>query len=379
MNTLSKIAQKIEAERIGYLEAKSELDNAVNLNQTRDDNVVMLTVDRPAEDGYMTLLSEGSILHSDGTIRLYIAKGTLSKFMDSIDENYEGYISTGHRSLNSYPVREGYFRKEDLKLVTDKNGRSDLLVKPHVNTKLSNVRDIIIQNEPFAISSEFKFANMEIKDEELVEYAKLTAYNISKGGSEEFPITDSIYITGFSLVGNPGNAKSGGYDPSMLLNSKNEGETKLSKQSIIDSMFSSLTRNREKDEQLANEDVNPQETPAEEVDPQPTESPESEEVKEEAAETATETEILEKATKLIEQLSAKNEALEAEIAELKAQLSVKDKEGEQLAKAKQQSVDKLLGMFEKFDAKFEEPKTVGLSQNEGKPTNIFGRESIWED
>ena len=67
------------------------------------------------------------------------------------------------------------------------------MVKPHVNTKMSNVRDIILQNEPFAISSEFQFAPKEIRDDELAEYAKLAAYNLSKGGTEDFPITDNLY------------------------------------------------------------------------------------------------------------------------------------------------------------------------------------------
>ena len=88
----------------------------------------------------MTLLSEGSILYQDNTIRLYICKGTLKKWYDSIDGTFEGYVSTGHRDINAYPVREGYFKKSDLKLVKDESGRYDLLVKPHVNLELSNVK-----------------------------------------------------------------------------------------------------------------------------------------------------------------------------------------------------------------------------------------------
>jgi len=97
-------------------------------------------------------------------ILIWEHKGTLKKWYDSIDGSFEGYVSTGHRDLNSYPVREGYFRKSDLKLVEDSNGRYDLLVKPHVNLELSNVKDLIIQDEPFAISSEFLWYSKEIED-----------------------------------------------------------------------------------------------------------------------------------------------------------------------------------------------------------------------
>ena len=147
MHIKTQIAGKIMNEINDYLERKDSLDNILNLSQESTEKECLSVNKVENSEGYMTLLSEGSVLYQDGTIRLYLCKGTLKNWYDSIDETFEGYVSTGHRDLNSYPVREGYFRKNDLKLVQDDNGRYDLLVKPHVNTQLSNVKDIILQDE----------------------------------------------------------------------------------------------------------------------------------------------------------------------------------------------------------------------------------------
>ena len=129
----SQIAKRIIDEINVYLEQKDSLDSIMNLSKTGKESE-KLSVDRlDNPNGYMTLLSEGSVLYPDGTIRLYICKGTLKDWYDNLADDFEGYVSTGHRDLNAYPVREGYFRKSDLKLVVDEHGRHDLLVKPHVN------------------------------------------------------------------------------------------------------------------------------------------------------------------------------------------------------------------------------------------------------
>lgn len=377
MEILSKIAQSIEMERVGRVEAKAELDNTINLSQEANNNTVMLKMSAPSqEEGYMTLLSEGAVLFSNDTIRLYITKGTLQKFYDSIGDDYEGYISTGHRDLNAYPVREGYYRKEDLKVVVDENGRADLLVKPHVNTKMSNVRDIILQNEPFAISSEFQFSPKEIKDDELAEYAKLAAYNLSKGGTEDFPITDNLYIKGFSLVGNPGNAKSGGYSPSILLKTEDK-EIKVSKNSILDSMLASLTGKPKEDEQLQSTDVDEKEVAEETVEAEvETEVKEDEQATSEKTETEDLTAaILEKANEVIEAQNIKIQKLEEELASYK----VKKEVSEEFSAAQKTQFDRLNGLLEKFNATVEEPKTASEKLSNDKEVNIFGRKSIWED
>lgn len=363
MPVKTKIAEQIMSEIDTYLQKKDDLDMIMNLSHNKKERE-QLSVDKVENsEGYMTLLSEGSVLYQDDTIRLYICKGTLKKWYDSIDGSFEGYVSTGHRDLNSYPVREGYFRKSDLKLVEDSNGRYDLLVKPHVNLELSNVKDLIIQDEPFAISSEFLWYSKEIEDADIEEYAKLVVYNVEHGGGIDVPITDNIEITGFSFVGNPGNAKSGGYEPSLLV--RNEEEY-LNRKEVLDKVLAHLsTQAEEVVETPEAEVVEPTEEVVEEVAVETEEvSEEVVEPAEEATEETVEEDALTKAIEAIEALTAEKEQLLEENAELKNQLSAKE--------AEEQKIDE---KFQKLSALLEKanPSVEQTQPKEEVKASRFGR------
>lgn len=353
----TQIASKIMNEIEDYLGRKEGLDNIMNLSKEGQETERLSVNKVENTDGYMTLLSEGSVLYQDNTIRLYLCKGTLKDWYDRIDETFEGYVSTGHRDLNSYPVREGYFRKSDLKLVQDEKGRYDLLVKPHVNLELSNVKDLILQDEPFAISSEFLWYHKELGDEDIEEYAKLIAYNVEHGGDIDVPITDRVDITGFSFVGNPGNAKSGGYEPSLLV--RNE-EEHLKNKEILDKVLAHLSAQVEPEEVVADEQL--EETPV--VEETATEEV-VEEAKEEAKETEEEAGALAKAIEAIETLTAKVETLEAEKKALEAEVA-EYKAGETAVEGQ---LEKLASLLEKAN-----PTVEKASKEEPKPaTGLFGR------
>lgn len=349
MPVKTQIAERIMNEINSYIEKKDNLDAMMNLSAHKQE-VERLSVDKvDNSEGYMTLLSEGSVLYTDDTIRLYLCKGTLKKWYDSIDGTFEGYVSTGHRDLNSYPVREGYFKKSDLKLVQDENGRYDLLVKPHVNLELSNMKDLILQDEPFAISSEFLWYAKEIQDSDIEEYAKLVVYNIEHGGDIDVPITDEIEITGFSFVGNPGNAKSGGYEPSLLV--RNE-EEHLNKKEILDKVLAHLSAEVAPEEVVATEEV---------AEVAEVEETVEEEVKEE---TAVEGDTLAQAIASIEALKEEVEELKAENAELKA--TVAEKEANETAVDAQ--LAKLATLLDKAN-----PVVEKAEIKEEQPVNRFGR------
>lgn len=351
MPVKTQIAERIMNEINSYIEKKDNLDAMMNLSAHKQE-VERLSVDKvDNSEGYMTLLSEGSVLYTDDTIRLYLCKGTLKKWYDSIDGTFEGYVSTGHRDLNSYPVREGYFKKSDLKLVQDENGRYDLLVKPHVNLELSNMKDLILQDEPFAISSEFLWYAKELQDSDIEEYAKLVVYNIEHGGDIDVPITDEIEITGFSFVGNPGNAKSGGYEPSLLV--RNE-EEHLNKKEILDKVLAHLSA------EVAPEEVAPEEVVATEEVAEVEET--VEEVKEEQS--TVEGDTLAQAIASIEALKAEVEELKAENAELKA--TVAEKEANETAVDAQ--LAKLATLLDKAN-----PVVEKAEIKEEQPVNRFGR------
>ena len=351
MPVKTQIAERIMNEINSYIEKKDNLDAMMNLSAHKQE-VERLSVDKvDNSEGYMTLLSEGSVLYTDDTIRLYLCKGTLKKWYDSIDGTFEGYVSTGHRDLNSYPVREGYFRKSDLKLVQDENGRYDLLVKPHVNLELSNMKDLILQDEPFAISSEFLWYAKEIQDSDIEEYAKLVVYNIEHGGDIDVPITDEIEITGFSFVGNPGNAKSGGYEPSLLV--RNE-EEHLNKKEILDKVLAHLSAEAVTEEAVTEEVVATEEVAEVEET--------VEEVKEEQS--TVEGDTLAQAIASIEALKAEVEELKAENAELKA--TVAEKEANETAVDAQ--LAKLATLLDKAN-----PVVEKAEIKEEQPVNRFGR------
>lgn len=350
MPVKTQIAERIMNEINSYIEKKDNLDAMMNLSAHKQE-VERLSVDKvDNSEGYMTLLSEGSVLYTDDTIRLYLCKGTLKKWYDSIDGTFEGYVSTGHRDLNSYPVREGYFKKSDLKLVQDENGRYDLLVKPHVNLELSNMKDLILQDEPFAISSEFLWYAKEIQDSDIEEYAKLVVYNIEHGGDIDVPITDEIEITGFSFVGNPGNAKSGGYEPSLLV--RNE-EEHLNKKEILDKVLAHLSA-----------EVAPEEAVTEEVVATEEVAEVEETVEEVKEETAVEGDTLAQAIASIEALKAEVEELKAENTELKA--TVAEKEANETAVDAQ--LAKLATLLDKAN-----PVVEKAESKEEQPVNRFGR------
>lgn len=345
MPVKTQIAERIMNEINSYIEKKDNLDAMMNLSAHKQE-VERLSVDKvDNSEGYMTLLSEGSVLYTDDTIRLYLCKGTLKKWYDSIDGTFEGYVSTGHRDLNSYPVREGYFKKSDLKLVQDENGRYDLLVKPHVNLELSNMKDLILQDEPFAISSEFLWYAKELQDSDIEEYAKLVVYNIEHGGDIDVPITDEIEITGFSFVGNPGNAKSGGYEPSLLV--RNE-EEHLNKKEILDKVLAHLSAEVSPEEVVATEEVAEVEETVEEV----------------KEETAVEGDTLAQAIASIEALTTEVEALKTENAKLKAKVAEK----EASENAVDEQLAKLATLLEKAN-----PVVEKAEIKEEQPVNRFGR------
>lgn len=351
MPVKTQIAERIMNEINSYIEKKDNLDAMMNLSAHKQE-VERLSVDKvDNSEGYMTLLSEGSVLYTDDTIRLYLCKGTLKKWYDSIDGTFEGYVSTGHRDLNSYPVREGYFKKSDLKLVQDENGRYDLLVKPHVNLELSNMKDLILQDEPFAISSEFLWYAKEIQDSDIEEYAKLVVYNIEHGGDIDVPITDEIEITGFSFVGNPGNAKSGGYEPSLLV--RNE-EEHLNKKEILDKVLAHLSAEVAPEEAVTEEVVTTEEVAEVEET--------VEEVKEEQS--TVEGDTLAQAIASIEALTTEVEALKTENAELKAKVAKK----EASENAVDEQLAKLATLLEKAN-----PVVEKAEIKEEQPVNRFGR------
>ena len=346
----SKIAQSILQEIEDYKLRKTALDNSVSLSkeEVNEEHFSVENKATEADKGYMTLLSEGSVLCKDNTIRLFIKKGALSKWYNDLDDSFEGYVTTGHVNTDTYPIREGLFRKADMKLVTDEKGRSDILVKPQINMQLSSVKDLITQGEPFAISSEFLW---ECKEEpDIEEYSKLVQYNVEQGGSAYVPFADTVDIKGFSFVANPGNAKSGGYSPELLV--RNE-EERLNKQELLNKVLEHLSKEANVDvEDVKDEKEKEAEAPKDEE----VEAPKDE--KEATVDDKT-AEALEKATEAIEKLQAEVEQLKADNAKKDEELS-KFKSNEKVV---EEQFSKLEGLLDKIGGVSVETPEVKEEEN----------------
>lgn len=304
------------------------------------------------DDGYLTLFSEGAFLRGDGTIRMYLMKGAIEEWFNSLDDDFEGYVTVGHINLAASPVREGYFRKEDLKIIKTEEGRADLLVKPKINLNLSSVKDIIIQDEPFGISAEV--FQRQYQGEETGSMVALRNLDLEFGGRGDFPIVESIDIKGFSLVADVGNAKSGGIDPKILYQFSDEKEKKLDKEKrkhFLNTFMSMFMEDVEEpsDEKISDEDVAEEE---EKVEPQ------------EEKETSKEGELLEEALKAIESLQKENVSL-------KEQLQAKEEENIALHSKEEE----LAGKISKFAEMLKKDDVEVFTPNEPKkePTGLRKR------
>ncbi len=191
-NKIPTIFSKFKADQKNRKKSKKEIDSLLTLSSTVDDNYTNKRV---------RLLDEGAIMYGDGTIRLYITKGAIQDFYDNLDSEYVGYISLAHAEMYQMPLSLGYWTKEDLHLETDQDGRTHLDVDLHLNQDLYTVKDILSQGIDLAVSADL-----------MCGYDHETSYRLHT------PIVNEINIPGFAIVGNPGNAESGGIR-------LNEGET----------------------------------------------------------------------------------------------------------------------------------------------------------
>lgn len=166
--------------------SKKEIDSILTLSQSPDEN-------ENYTDQRVRLLDEGAIMRSDGSVRFYITKGAIQEFYDKLDSKYVGYISLAHADLFAMPLSLGYWTKDDLHLETSEDGRTHLDVDLHLNKDMNIVKDILSQDIDLAVSADLK-----------------CKYNWELSMKLNTPIVDHIGMDGFAVVGNPGNAASGG-------------------------------------------------------------------------------------------------------------------------------------------------------------------------
>lgn len=310
---------------------KAFYDNAITLsNVDKENHYVSVNLSSGYVENKPTrLIDEGAITYEGGDdIRLYIKKGAVQAFYDSLSSDYVGYINLAHIDITSLPLNLGTWTKDDLTVVDIGDGRKGLDVNVKLNRELHIVQDLLKQEIPLSISAELRGT---------LDYESSFKFNA--------PFYNEIEIAGFSVVANPANVNSTGEN----LNSKGDSEMNLWEKIL---KLSSENKEENKNEALENKEEEKEPSKEEKTLESKEEGTENEEEAKKGEETLETVEMskddMEKINKFIdafEALSAKVEALEKENAELKEKLKSSKKEKTEFEKKAESTLDRLSSLI----------------------------------
>lgn len=328
---------------------KAFYDNAITLSSVDKENhyVSVNLSSGYVENKPTRLIDEGAITYEGGDdIRLYIKKGAVQAFYDSLSSDYVGYINLAHIDITSLPLNLGTWTKDDLTVVDIGDGRKGLDVNVKLNRELHIVQDLLKQEIPLSISAELRGT---------LDFESSFKFNA--------PFYNEIEIAGFSVVANPANVNSTGEN----LNSKGDSEMNLWEKIL---KLSSENKEEKKNEALENKEEEKEEkTPESKID-----EAENEEEAKKGEETLETVEMskddMEKINKFMdafEALSAKVEALETENAELKEKLKSSKKEKTEFEKKAESTLDRLSSLIsgQANDKEKKEEKLTSTSKVSG--------------
>lgn len=335
---------------------KAFYDNAITLSSVDKENhyVSVNLSSGYVENKPTRLIDEGAITYEGGNdIRLYIKKGAVQAFYDSLSSDYVGYINLAHIDITSLPLNLGTWTKDDLTVVDIGDGRKGLDVNVKLNRELHIVQDLLKQEIPLSISAELRGT---------LDYESSFKFNA--------PFYNEIEIAGFSVVANPANVNSTGEN----LNSKGDSEMNLWEKIL---KLSSENKEEKKNEALENKEDEKEEKEPSKEEKAPESKTDETENKEEAKkgeETLETVEMskddMEKINKFMdafETLSAKVEALETENAELKEKLKSSKKEKTEFEKKAESTLDRLSSLIsgQANDKEKKEEKLASTSKVSG--------------
>lgn len=332
---------------------KAFYDNAITLSSVdKEKNYVSVNLSSGYVENKPTrLIDEGAITYEGGNdIRLYIKKGAVQAFYDSLSSDYVGYINLAHIDIASLPLNLGTWTKDDLTVVDIGDGRKGLDVNVKLNRELHIVQDLLKQEIPLSISAELRGT---------IDFESSFKFNA--------PFYNEIEIAGFSVVANPANVNSTGEN----LNSKGDSEMNLWEKIL---KLSSENKEEKKNDALENKEEEKEEKEPESKE----EGTENEEEAKKGEETLETVEMskddMEKINKFMdafEALSAKVEALETENAELKEKLKNSKKEKTEFEKKAESTLDRLSSLIS-GQANDKEKKEENLSSTSNVSGDMWG-------
>lgn len=328
---------------------KAFYDNAITLSSVDKENhyVSVNLSSWYVENKPTRLIDEGAITYEGGDdIRLYIKKGAVQAFYDSLSSDYVGYINLAHIDITSLPLNLGTWTKDDLTVVDIGDGRKGLDVNVKLNRELHIVQDLLKQEIPLSISAELRGT---------LDFESSFKFNA--------PFYNEIEIAGFSVVANPANVNSTGEN----LNSKGDSEMNLWEKIL---KLSSENKEEKKNEALENKEEEKEEKTPESKE-EGTENKEEVKKGEETLETVEmskdDMEKINKFMDAFEALSTKVEALEQENAELKEKLASSKKEKTEFEKKAESTLDRLSSLIsgQANDKEKKEEKLASTSKVSG--------------
>lgn len=332
---------------------KAFYDNAITLSSVNKENhyVSVNLSSGYVENKPTRLIDEGAITYEGGDdIRLYIKKGAVQAFYDSLSSDYVGYINLAHIDIASLPLNLGTWTKDDLTVVDIGDGRKGLDVNVKLNRELHIVQDLLKQEIPLSISAELRGT---------LDFESSFKFNA--------PFYNEIEIAGFSVVANPANVNSTGEN----LNSKGDSEMNLWEKIL---KLSSENKEEKKNETLENKEEEKEEKEPESKE-EGTENEEEAKKSEETLETVEmskdDMEKINKFMDAFEALSAKVEALETENAELKEKLKNSKKEKTEFEKKAESTLDRLSSLIS-GQANDKEKKEEKLSSTSKVSGDMWG-------
>lgn len=332
---------------------KAFYDNAITLSSVDKENhyVSVNLSSGCAENKPTRLIDEGAITYEGGDdIRLYIKKGAVQAFYDSLSSDYVGYINLAHIDIASLPLNLGTWTKDDLTVVDIGDGRKGLDVNVKLNRELHIVQDLLKQEIPLSISAELRGT---------IDFESSFKFNAL--------FYNEIEIAGFSVVANPANVNSTGEN----LNSKGDSEMNLWEKIL---KLSSENKEEKKNEALENKEEEKEPSKEEKTPESKEEGTENKEEAKKGEETLETVEMskddMEKINKFMdafETLSAKVEALETENAELKEKLKSSKKEKTEFEKKAESTLDRLSSLIsgQANDKEKKEEKLASTSKVSG--------------
>lgn len=328
---------------------KAFYDNAITLSSVDKENhyVSVNLSSGYVENKPTRLIDEGAITYEGGDdIRLYIKKGAVQAFYDSLSSDYVGYINLAHIDIASLPLNLGTWTKDDLTVVDIGDGRKGLDVNVKLNRELHIVQDLLKQEIPLSISAELR-----------------GTLDLESSFKFNAPFYNEIEIAGFSVVANPANVNSTGEN----LNSKGDSEMNLWEKIL---KLSSENKEEKKNEALENKEEEKEEKEPESKEEE-TENEEEAKKGEETLETVEmskdDMEKINKFMDAFEALSAKVEALEQENSELKEKLKNSKKEKTEFEKKAESTLDRLSSLIsgQANDKEKKEEKLTSTSKVSG--------------